>query len=299
MSYDAQYDDIFSKPLNLRKVTPKPDPSAQAQVRPAGHGPRGLGQGLGGGLLPFLLAGRRQRAPRSRAAGLLPLLTRRAGWRRRARHSNAARRCSSHPLPPRSSLPLLPCLPCPRCPERARSPSATSTASRARGCSGTDSLPPRQARRQLGRAGLGRAGPGQQRADHARRAEHPSCLPCFPCSSPARFVWPLAARPLCRPSPLTLTRSPSLPLPPLPALPPTGQGVPRLHGVCARGRPAGALLLLLGPRGRVCAHVLHHRLPGHHAVLPPPAHPPLLHHPQVAGVRVCLLRSHVGAGRPA
>jgi stearoyl-CoA desaturase (delta-9 desaturase) len=32
MSYDAQYDDIFSKPLNLRKVTPKPDPEAQAQV---------------------------------------------------------------------------------------------------------------------------------------------------------------------------------------------------------------------------------------------------------------------------
>lgn len=32
MSYDAQYDDIFSKPLNLRKITPKPDPEAQAQV---------------------------------------------------------------------------------------------------------------------------------------------------------------------------------------------------------------------------------------------------------------------------
>lgn len=32
MSYDAQYDDIFSKPLNLKKVTPKPDPKAQAQV---------------------------------------------------------------------------------------------------------------------------------------------------------------------------------------------------------------------------------------------------------------------------
>lgn len=33
MSYDAQYDDIFSKPLNLKKVTPKPDPKAQAKVR--------------------------------------------------------------------------------------------------------------------------------------------------------------------------------------------------------------------------------------------------------------------------
>ena len=32
MSYDAQYDDIFSKPLNLRRVTPKPDAEAQAQV---------------------------------------------------------------------------------------------------------------------------------------------------------------------------------------------------------------------------------------------------------------------------
>lgn len=32
MSYDAQYDDIFSKPLNLKKVTPKPDPKAQAKV---------------------------------------------------------------------------------------------------------------------------------------------------------------------------------------------------------------------------------------------------------------------------
>lgn len=44
--------------------------------------------------------------------------------------------------------------------------------------------------------------------------------------------------------------------------------------------------------------VLHHRLPGHHAVVPPPAEPPLLHHAQVAGVRVCLLRRHGGAGRP-
>lgn len=33
MSYDAQYDDIFSKPLNLKKVTPKPDPAAQAKAR--------------------------------------------------------------------------------------------------------------------------------------------------------------------------------------------------------------------------------------------------------------------------
>lgn len=33
MSYDAQYDDIFSKPLNLKRVTPKPDPAAQAKVR--------------------------------------------------------------------------------------------------------------------------------------------------------------------------------------------------------------------------------------------------------------------------
>lgn len=32
MSYDAQYDDIFSKPLNLKKVTPKPDPKAQAKA---------------------------------------------------------------------------------------------------------------------------------------------------------------------------------------------------------------------------------------------------------------------------
>ncbi|KAL4442947.1 hypothetical protein ABPG77_008438 [Micractinium sp. CCAP 211/92] len=32
MSYDAQYDDIFSKPLNLRKATPKPDPDAQGTV---------------------------------------------------------------------------------------------------------------------------------------------------------------------------------------------------------------------------------------------------------------------------
>ena len=32
MSYDAQYDDLFSQPLNVRKVTPKPDPEAQAQV---------------------------------------------------------------------------------------------------------------------------------------------------------------------------------------------------------------------------------------------------------------------------
>lgn len=33
MSYDAQHDDIFSKPLNLKRITPKPDPAAQAEVR--------------------------------------------------------------------------------------------------------------------------------------------------------------------------------------------------------------------------------------------------------------------------
>lgn len=60
MSYDKQYDDIFSKPLNVRKVTPKPDPVAQAQVgagTAAGHGALGalLGAGAAEGREPALL----------------------------------------------------------------------------------------------------------------------------------------------------------------------------------------------------------------------------------------------------
>ena len=40
------------------------------------------------------------------------------------------------------------------------------------------------------------------------------------------------------------------------------------------------------------------QLPGHHALLPPPALPPLFCYPQVARVRACLLRRAGGAGRP-
>mmetsp|Transcript_4810 Transcript_4810/g.20438 ORF Transcript_4810/g.20438 Transcript_4810/m.20438 type:complete len:209 (-) Transcript_4810:525-1151(-) len=45
--------------------------------------------------------------------------------------------------------------------------------------------------------------------------------------------------------------------------------------------------------------VLHHRVPGHHALVPPPAVAQELLHAQVAGVPPGVLRRHGGAGRPA